>query len=250
MSALKPIAIGSLANEAFEKIVQAITIGELQPGQKLSEASLARQLGISRGPLREALGRLEGRLVERTPRLGVSVIQLRDDDLLELFAIREALEGMACRLAATHATDAELERLAALLKTHSRDRGVLNETGYFQRTSDSDFHFQIVRCARNERLAKVLFENLYYQLQLYRFASSAKPGRAKTAFSEHEEIVEALLARDPEAAEASMRAHIRSALGSFVANRREANEAPVRRVPSSPRQPATLRRTRSRRLAT
>ena len=75
MSVLNPIAGTSLANEAFGKLVEAITSGEFEPGEKLSEADLARKLGISRGPLREALGRLEGRLVTRTPRLGVRVIQ-------------------------------------------------------------------------------------------------------------------------------------------------------------------------------
>jgi DNA-binding GntR family transcriptional regulator len=216
MSALRPIALGSLANEAFEKIVQAITAGELKPGERLSEAYLARQLGISRGPLREALGRLEGRLVERTPRIGVSVIELSEGDLVELFAVREALEGMACRLAATAATNQELVELEALLDQHSANDGVLSEDGYYQRTSDNDFHFQIVRCARNQRLEDLLLEGLYFQLRLYRFRAGAKPGRARAAFGEHRKIVKALKARDPAAAEDAMRQHIRNAVANFV----------------------------------
>ena len=82
------------------KLVQAITSGEFQPGQKLSEAQLARQLGISRGPLREALGRLDGRLVMRTPRICVRVINFSYEGLEQLFLIREALEGTAARLVA------------------------------------------------------------------------------------------------------------------------------------------------------
>src|SRR4051794_19411623 len=104
MSSIQPIARGSLADEAFGKIVEAITAGDFKPGGRIAEAALARQLGISRGPLREALGRFEGRLVERKPHVGVKVIDLSDKDLVELFAVREALEGMACRLAAMTAS--------------------------------------------------------------------------------------------------------------------------------------------------
>jgi DNA-binding GntR family transcriptional regulator len=216
MSALKPIALGSLANEAFDKIVEAITAGEFKPGQRISEAELARQLGISRGPLREALHRLEGRLVERTPRIGVSVIQLSDKDLVELFAVREALEGMACRLAARNADNEQLDQLQSLLSKHSHDHDVLNREGYYQRTSDSDFHFQIVKCARNARLEELLMEGLYFQLRLYRFRASTTPGRAQSAFQEHQRIVHALRARDEDAAELSMRQHIRNALASAL----------------------------------
>jgi DNA-binding GntR family transcriptional regulator len=250
MSALRPIALGSLANEAFEKIVQAITAGELKPGERLSEAYLARQLGISRGPLREALGRLEGRLVERTPRIGVSVIELSDDSLVELFTVREALEGMACRLAATNATDAELAELEALLDQHGRNEGVLSEDGYYQRTSDNDFHFQIVRCARNQRLEEMLLEGLYFQLKLYRFRAGAKPGRARAAFGEHRKIVKALQARDPNAAEAAMRQHIRNAVANIVRDSAEAQVAvPPKRQPETPFVATPIRARMSRRAA-
>ena len=97
------------------KLVQAITSGEFQPGQKLSEAQLARQLGISRGPLREALGRLDGRLVMRTPRICVRVINFSYEGLEQLFLIREALEGTAARLVAERMSAAELARLQDLL---------------------------------------------------------------------------------------------------------------------------------------
>jgi len=69
MSMLKPIASASLAEIAFSNLVEAISAGEFEPGQRLSEADLARRFGISRGPLREALQRLEGRLVTRRARV-------------------------------------------------------------------------------------------------------------------------------------------------------------------------------------
>jgi DNA-binding GntR family transcriptional regulator len=95
MTALLPIAGTSLASAAFNKLVEAITSGEFEPGERLLEAELARKLSISRGPLREALGRLEGRLVMRTPRIGVHVIAFSRDDIERLFVAREVLEGMA-----------------------------------------------------------------------------------------------------------------------------------------------------------
>lgn len=219
MSAIAPIATNSLAEEALGKIIQAITSGEFQPGERLSEAHLARQLGISRGPLREALGRLEGRLVMRTPRIGVSVIALSTADLAQLFEIREALEGMACRLAAERITRSELMSLQELLAEHGKDDKVLRNDGYFQRKPDEDFHLSIMTCARNPRLQELLMEDLYYQLRLYRFKASTEPGRAKAAFREHQAILDALSARDPDAAEAAMRQHIRNAARSLASAR-------------------------------
>jgi DNA-binding GntR family transcriptional regulator len=248
MSALEPIAVSSLADEALGKIVQAITTGEFRPGERLSEAHLARQLGISRGPLREALGRLEGRLVERTPRIGVRVIRLSRSDLEQLLAVREALEGMACRLAAERGTEAELADLANLLAKHGKDSRVLNARGYFQRTADDDFHLHILRCARNARLEELLMEGLYYQLRLYRFRSSERPGRARLAFEEHVAIVEALRSRDPDRAEGAMRTHIRNAYASLAAAFQEDETAeaetaapaePVHLTPRAPRRRRT-----------
>jgi len=213
---LEPITHPStIAGEALSKIIEAIVTGEFKPGERISEAEIARQLGISRGPLREALGRLENRLVTRTPRVGVSVIQLTEKDLAELFEVREALEGMACRLAAERITDDELASLKRLLDGHGADPTVLSPMGYYQRSQNEDFHFQIVRCSHNERLEHLLMEQLYYQLCLYRFQASTQPGRAETAFQEHQAIFEALQARDPDRAEKTMRAHIRNALDSL-----------------------------------
>jgi DNA-binding GntR family transcriptional regulator len=212
-----PIQLQSLSEQAFEKLMNAIVRGEIEPGERISEAQVARQLGISRGPLREALGRLEGlKLVERKPRIGVSVIGLSEDDLDELFTVREALEGMACRLAATSLSDDEIERLRRLLAHHQESEGLRQGTGYYQGSADEDFHFRIVRASGNGRLIKGLCDDLYYQLRIYRYRSSVAPGRAVAAFQEHLQIVEALAARDPDRAEAAMRRHIANARANLV----------------------------------
>src|SRR5690606_39875037 len=90
----------SLVDIVAERLEAAIISGQLEPGAKLSEQGLAASLGVSRGPLREAIRRLEGRkLLERTPNIGVRVAQLSPKDLNEILQVREALEGMACGLA-------------------------------------------------------------------------------------------------------------------------------------------------------
>lgn len=224
MSHLEPIAVSSIAHEAFTRLTQAIVSGEFAPGQRLSEAELARRFGISRGPIREALGRLEGKLVTRMPRLGVSVINLSPEKLLDLFAVREALEGMAARLAARHMNDTEVEELRRLLEQHGANDDVASGAGYYQAGNDDDFHFRIVRAAGNEQLEAMLLHELYFKLKLYRYRISSNPGRAQKALEEHREIVEAIESRNPDAAETAMRRHIRNAIAAAV-RQTEASDA-------------------------
>jgi DNA-binding GntR family transcriptional regulator len=217
-NSLRPIsARTSLANEAFGKLVEAITSGEFEPGERLSEAELARQLGISRGPLREALGRLEGRLVTRTPRIGVRVIEFSRGDLEQLFFVREALEGMAARLAAERMTAKELDQLGGLLSQHATQPELAAGEAYLQRSGDEDFHFAIARASRCDRIEQLLLDEVYYQLRIHRLKSSTQPGRARAALTEHHQILGALQARNPDLAETAMRLHIRNARFSAIA---------------------------------
>jgi len=208
----------SLASEAFERVVEAIISGEFEPGQKISEAELARRLGISRGPVREALHRLEGRLVSREPRIGVRVIQFGPDELRQLFYLREALEGMAARLAAEFAPDELVAELEGLLHRHSSDIAVAGQSVYRQRSPDEDFHFAIAHASNCENIERLLLNEVYYQLRIHRLRSSQKPGRADQALREHFEIIEQLKARNPEGAEEAMRSHVRAARENSLAN--------------------------------
>lgn len=212
MSLDQPITPFSLVDQTFERIADAIVVGDIKPGERIREASLAQKLGVSRGVLREAMQRLEGRkVVTRTSNIGVHVISLTEDDLFELYAMREALEGMAARLAATHMSDAEIADLRALLAAHEQGEDLKQGESYFQRAYDQDFHFRIASGSRNARLERALRDELYYQLRLYRYRSSTRAGRAKQAFAEHQEIVAAIAARDPDRAEAAMRHHLAKA---------------------------------------
>ena len=156
MKTISPIEPqSSLVDHAFQKLVEAFSRGDFEPGQAIREVQIAKQLGISRGPLREAMNRLEARnLVERRPRFGVQVVRLSQNDLAELFTMREALEGMACRLAAMAMSDQEITALSALLEEHGRSEGVRTGSDYYQGSADEDFHFRIVRGSKNTRTHK------------------------------------------------------------------------------------------------
>lgn len=199
----------SLVDVVAERIEEAIISGQLAPGAKISEQGLAASLGVSRGPLREALRRLEGRkLLERTPNVGVRVKQLSLKDLNEILQMREALEGLACNLAARNMPDAAIAALRKMLDSHGKQKSVQENTGYYDEAKNLDFHFEIVNGSGNERLTQMLSGDLHYLLRVYRHRADPKPGRAAQVLEEHRAIVAALEARDPEAAEKAMREHL------------------------------------------
>lgn len=199
----------TFAAQVFDMAVDAIVRGELPPGSSISEAEIAARFGVSRAPAREALLRLsEKGLVSRTPHVGARVIEFSREDLIELFEIRESLEGMACRLAAERISDSELKHLEAALDLHSAAPDLASGKSYFQGGGDQDFHFGIARASRNVRLERHLCDDLYHLLRVYRFRSSTRSGRAKQAFEEHHAILKALQERNPDKAEAAMRHHI------------------------------------------
>lgn len=211
-----PLEAPTLADRAYEKLVDAIVRGELAPGARLSEVTLARRLGISRGPLREAIGRLEGRkLVTRMPRVGARVVSLSRADLEEIFQVREALEGMACRLACERMREAELDELEFVLEGHQQNEELQTGSGYFQAAGDYDFHFRIAKGSGNQRLVQLLCGDLYELLRVYRYRSSVARGRARRAFAEHREILRAMRDRDGASAERLMRAHIAAAIANL-----------------------------------
>jgi DNA-binding GntR family transcriptional regulator len=131
----------TLSENVFRRIQAAIVKGEIAPGSKISEPELARTYGISRGPLREAIHRLEGqRLLVRVPHVGARVVSLNHAELLELYEIRESLEGMACRLAAERMTLEEIDELRRVLETHERDAAFQAGVGYYQHVPHPVFH--------------------------------------------------------------------------------------------------------------
>jgi DNA-binding GntR family transcriptional regulator len=203
--------LASSPDSITNKLLDVISSGQYAPGQRISESEVARQLGVSRGPIREALGRLEGRLVERRQNLGVRLIELGRDRVKELFLVREALEGMAARLATESITNKELDELYRLLDRHQESIGSNGQAGYLQGVGDDDFHFAIVTASRCATIRRVLMDEIYFQLRLHRRRSGTQPGRAAAALDEHRAVVDAMAGRNPDRAEEAMRQHLRSA---------------------------------------
>ncbi len=208
----------SIPDRLFEHLKTAIFEGDIAVGSKLSEPELARDYQVSRGALREAIGRLEAcRLVTRKTNVGARVIDLSTQNLMEIFQVRESLEGMAARLAAESISDEEMSSLEALLELHEQDIENSEDHGYFQKEGDLDFHYQIVLASHNATLFNLLCNDLYQVVRLYRYQFGMRSNRASQAFNEHRHIVAAIKRGDGEMAEHIMRAHIRASRDSVEA---------------------------------
>ena len=208
---LPQVSRQTLADQVYDRVVEAVVIGDIPAGTAISENEIAIRFGVSRGPAREAIFRLEAKgLITRTAHHGARVVDLTLGDLRALFEIREALEGMSTRLAAERMTDAELAELESKLGHDANRPEVVTGQFYYQASGDQDFHMSIAAASHNPRLHRTLSGDLYDVMRVYRFRSSARPGRALDALNEHKAIVSALKSRDPDAAEAAMRAHIRA----------------------------------------
>ena len=207
----------TIASRLTEELTDSIVTGEIAAGEKISEPDLASRYDVSRGPLREAIRRLEGRgLVRHVPHAGVRVVTLELDEVVELYAIREALEGMAARLAADNMSDAEIESVRELLDEHETAVQKSEGREYFQQEGDLDFHYRIVVASGNQKLIALLCGELYHLVRMYRYRSSRTASRPQQALTEHRRILDAVAERDGELAELLMRRHLGGARQSIA----------------------------------
>lgn len=197
------------ADRVLIEIQRAIVEGDIAPGSKISEPELARRFDLSRAPLREALARLERcHLIERIPNAGARVVKLSQAGLISLYQLRETLEGMAARLAATELTDSEIAQLQQLLDQHLSTQRVREGESYYQEAGDVDFHYRIIQGCKNPYLINILCDELYHVVRMYRVQLGMAGPRVSRAFDEHKAILNAIANRDGELAELLMRRHI------------------------------------------
>ncbi len=216
----------TLSDGAFRQIQAAIVKGDIAPGTRISEQYLSTTFGIGRGPLREAIRRLEGRrLVVRIPHAGVRVVSLSYAELIELYHVREALEGMACRLAAQNMTDEEIQGLRDVLAMHEQHSGLKANKSYYQQEGDLDIHYLIVQGSKNRTLSNMLCDELYHLVRMYRYRFSTTPKRPQQAFAEHHNLIQAIADRDGELAEMLMRRHISASRRNIERRLQEQGEA-------------------------
>lgn len=197
----------SLAGQVMHQLRAEIIHGRLAPGERLVELDIARRMGTSQGPVREALKMLEhDGLVERRAHTATFVAPMSFDDMYELFKIRSAVESYAIRRAARHITGAECDELDDLI-ARMRDAGKRNDIATLVE-HDMAFHRRICEWSGSITLVQV-WTPLYSQIQ--RFVVQNHPRHFKNLpdiADTHHPIVDALRSGRPAAASRAMREHI------------------------------------------
>jgi DNA-binding GntR family transcriptional regulator len=204
-----PIKSATLSDDLAQQLTQAIVDGSMALGSKISEPELAKRYGVSRGPLREALVKLESLgLITRTANVGARVIDLKVSDLMDTFAMREALEGMAARQAAESMADEEIQALYRLLDDHQMFLDNNQDEHYTSQSGNEDFHQRIIQGSQNQKLIRLLNQDLYATIQLYRRHTADSRPEPRQALREHKAILDAIANREGDLAELLMRRHI------------------------------------------
>jgi DNA-binding GntR family transcriptional regulator len=198
-------------DEAYFALLERIFQGRIAPGSPLREVRLAEDLGISRTPLREAIRQLSrDGLVECLPHCGARVIQPDAKLVSEIFQIREALEGMAAREAATNFDGERLRELREYFEQVRARVASGDDTDVGDR-----IHGWILTACRNTELG-ALMGKYREMISWFQRLASQVPGRLIEAYREHEIILCAMEARDAEWAERAARAHVRNTLRDLL----------------------------------
>jgi DNA-binding GntR family transcriptional regulator len=206
--------VGHTLSDKVETVLRTqIVSGERLPGVRLNEVEIAAELGVSRGPVREAMQRLaRDGLVRIESHRGAFVRALDAGEVRALFEVRASLECQAAALAAERAGADEVQTLRSLLAS---SRGMVEGESVPHYPERLDLHELIVRCSRNQALTRYL-QLVNQELKLVRARSGFLAARAPQALDEHERVVEAIAVRDPDAAVAAMTTHMESALQSTL----------------------------------
>ncbi len=207
---------------ATELIREAIVDGRLEPGRRLKEEELARELGISRTPIREALLVLQTEgLVESSPNRGSFVRSYGAEDLRDMYDLRALLEGHAARLAATRLTDGGLRRLDESCDRFEQVAEAHDLQGLVR--VNAGFHDVIIDAAGSARLASMVRAVIVLPL-VFRSYIWYSPEQVRISAHYHRQITRALVAREPDRAELIMKEHVFEARDLLVAHVR-ADEA-------------------------
>ena len=206
LDARGPIARPTLHDAIVARVRDMVIEGELAPGTRLHEGNLGKTLGVSRTPLREALKFLvsEG-LLELSPGRGAVVRQFTAKDVHDSLIVLGSLEGLAGRLACANATDAEIREVQQL---HDRMMDMYEKRDrlpYFK--LNQAIHSAILRLTKNEALVSV-HGVLQARLKRIRYIGNEGPEKWAGAVADHEDIIMALAARDPERLSTILTAHM------------------------------------------
>ena len=205
----KTIDNTNLRDQTYDIIKNMIILREIEPGKKINEEHIAKEIQVSRTPIREALCRLENEgIVTIIPRRGAFVSDLTETNVREILLIREVLEGLVVRLAVENMDAKTLEKLRKAIEKVSsipeEDRDLVNYT-----RSEVDFH-SILLGASNNQMLKNMMDMVNAHLQIIRLRTVVIPERAQKTVKEHQQILNAIEKGDADTAEELMRKHVRS----------------------------------------
>jgi phosphonate utilization transcriptional regulator len=196
----------SLTNVVQQEIEKAILQGEYAPGSKLIEATLARKMGVSRGPVREAFRMLEeAGLVRNEKNRGVFVRDIPIDEAVEIFDLRAAMDELVGRKLARDITPAQQKEIKGLVD--SMEKAVKAEDAYNYHLLNLKFHDRLVEMAGNSKLTAI-YRKLIKELSLFRRLNLADGWLLPISASEHRQIIKAIASGDPDAAGKAMFSHV------------------------------------------
>lgn len=200
---------GMLTSQAYTRLRKMILAGGLHPRDRLVESELASKLNVSRTPIREALQKLHAEgLVAEAPRKGYVVADFPPEFIIDNYAVREVLEGLAARLAAMNASDLELMQLEVELDAISS----ASKANDLEKLAEHNvtFHLLIAKASRNLVLTEVL-AGLQDRLRMLRNSNFRVAGRREEALKEQRNLLKAIKARDADKAEQLGRLHVHNA---------------------------------------
>lgn len=208
---VQPLEISfSFRNEAYNSLKRAITqlnIYERPDDIRLDERQLAKDLGVSRTPIREAMTLLEQEgLVRTVPRRGVFVVRKTKAEILEMITVWAALESMAARLITLHGRDEDIRSLRKMFVNFTS--GAQRPNAHIDEYSETNIAFHQALIAMGGcRLLVDMTENLFLHMRAIRTRTIGEDNRAERSIIDHLNIIEALEARDTERAERLVRQH-------------------------------------------
>lgn len=202
----------NLRDQIYDVLKELIITGQIKPGEKINEESIAATLKVSRTPIRETLIRLEQEgIVEITPRRGAHVVSISKKKIMDIMKVRGVLEGLVTRTAVENMTDDLLNKLR---KTLDSQKVIVDQPKSEKRllkASDVDveLHALLLEGCDNE-WAKNMMEIINLHLQFIRWRTVVLPGRMEKTYHEHVKIMEAVEEGDGDLAEKRMRDHVES----------------------------------------
>lgn len=223
---------GAAADRVYERLRAGILAGSIAPRQRLREVDVGRRFGVSRTPAREALQRLETEgWLERDGNGGLTVSAATTREVVEVYVLREVLEGVATRLATARASETDLlmlegcfQRMNEALVQGAPDRAL---------ALSNQFHSIIWQIAGNRQLTRIM-NDLNVSLQRFARVVAQYPENMTPRFSDHAELLEAIRRRDPQSAEEVARAHMRRVRDRRIELMLQQIEATAGDSPSSP----------------